>query len=156
MLILQEWSQLRKRPPYNRCLLYRPAQGIYNRLTPLLRYIGAPDYIYTDLTPSFLPLTGTENKIKGAHIMEWETPYELEVPAMRLSMPALGEPTWNQASAARLDWNNFLVRQGHSDQLYQRVMRPVVLSVTTQVDPKDICFVAGLPLTLKLSWAIFT
>ncbi len=141
-------GQANRAPPYNRCVLYRPAQGIYNRLTPLARYIGAPDNIYTDLTPSFLPLTGRENKIIGAHIMEWETPYEAEVPAFRLSMPALGEPTWNQEVSTRRNWDNFLMRQKQTDKLYQRVMRPVNLSVTTQVDPKDACFVAGGMVTM--------
>ncbi|MEI7900769.1 MAG: family 20 glycosylhydrolase [bacterium] len=145
-------GQANRNPPYNRCLLYRPAEGIYNRLTPLFRYIGAPDNIYTDLQPTFLPLTGRENKIVGAHIMEWETPYELEVPAMRLSMPALGEPTWNQdTTTVRRTWSNFLSRQARTDQLYQRVMRPVLLSVTTQVNPKDICFVAGGMVTMTSS-----
>ena len=135
-------------PPYNRSMLYRPAEGIYNRLTPLLRFISAPDNMYTDLTPTFMDLTGRENKIVGAHIMEWETPYELEVPGMRLSMPALGEPTWNQESTPRRNWANFQIRQMHTDQLYQRVMRPVNLSVTTQVDPKDVCFTAGGMVTM--------
>ena len=142
------FGQANRTAPYNRCLLYRPAQGIYNRLTPLFRYIGAPDNIYTDLTPTFLPLTGRENKILGAHIMEWETPWEVEVPAFRLSMPALGEPTWNQESSTRRNWDNFLMRQRQTDRLYQRVMRPVNLSVTTQVDPKDACFVAGGMVTM--------
>jgi hypothetical protein len=131
------YGQQSRAAPYNRCLLYRPAQGIYNRLTPLLRFIGAPDTIYTELQPTFLPLTGRENKILGAHIMSWETPYEVEVPAFRLSMPALGEPTWNQEVSTRRNWDNFLMRQKQTDRLYQRVMRPVDLSVTTQVDPKD-------------------
>ncbi len=143
------YGQQSKTAPYNRCLLYRPAEGIYNRLTPLFRYIGAPDNIYTELTPTFLPLTGRENKILGAHIMEWETPYEVEVPAFRLSMPALGEPTWNQETSSRRNWDNFLVRQKQTDALYQRVMRPVNLSVTTQVDPKDACFVAGGMVTMS-------
>ena len=143
------YGQSSRSAPYNRCLLYRPAQGIYNRLTPLLRFISAPDNMYTDLTPTFLPLTGTENKILGAHIMEWETPYEVEVPAFRLSMPALGEPTWNQETSTRRNWDNFLMRQKQTDQLYQRVMRPVNLSVTTQVDPKDACFVAGGMVTMS-------
>ncbi|MCX6876279.1 MAG: YDG domain-containing protein [Verrucomicrobia bacterium] len=142
------YGQASRAAPYNRCLLYRPAQGIYNRLTPLLRFIGAPDNMYTDLTPTFLPLTGREHKILGAHIMEWETPYEVEVPAMRLSMPALGEPTWNQQPSPRRNWDNFLMRQQQTDRLYQRVMRPVNLSVTTQVDPKDACFVAGGMVTM--------
>lgn len=134
--------------PYNRCLIYRPAEGIYNRLTPLFRYIGAPDNVYTDLTPTFLPPTGRENKILGAHIMEWETPWEVEVPAFRLSMPALGEPTWNQEASPRRNWGNFLMRQQQTDRLYQRVMRPVDLRVSTQVDPKDACFVAGGMVTM--------
>ncbi|MCF7673907.1 MAG: family 20 glycosylhydrolase, partial [Akkermansiaceae bacterium] len=142
------FGQSSRAAPYNRCLLYRPAEGIYNRLTPLFRYIGAPDTIYTDLQPSFLPLTGREDKILGAHIMEWETPYEVEVPAFRLSMPALGEPTWNQEPSPRRNWTNFLMRQQQTDRLYQRVMRPVDLSVTTQVDPKDACFVAGGMVTM--------
>ncbi len=142
------YGQQSRSAPYNRCLLYRPAQGIYNRLTPLLRFISAPDAMYTDLTPTFLPLTGRENKILGAHIMEWETPWEVEVPAMRLSMPALGEPTWNQETSTRRNWDNFLMRQKQTDRLYQRVMRPVNLSVTTQVDPKDACFVAGGMVTM--------
>ncbi len=142
-------GQANNAAPYNRCLLYRPAQGIYNRLTPLARFIGAPDNIYTDLTPTFLPITGTENKIVGAHIMEWETPYEVEVPAFRLSMPALGEPTWNQEASSRRNWDNFLMRQKQTDALYQRVMRPVSLNVTTQVDPKDVCFVAGGMVTMN-------
>ena len=142
-------GQANRNPPYNRCLLYRPAQGIYNRLTPLLRFISAPDNMYTDLTPTFMGLTGRENKIVGAHIMEWESPYEVEVPGMRLSMPALGEPTWNQESTGRRTWDNFLLRQARTDQLYQRVARPVTLSVTTQVDPKDVCFVAGGLVTMS-------
>ena len=142
------YGQQSNAAPYNRCLLYRPAQGIYNRLTPLLRYIGAPDNSYTDLTPTFLPLTGRENKILGAHIMSWETPWEVEVPAFRLSMPALGEPTWNQETSPRRNWDNFLMRQKQTDALYQRVMRPVNLSVTTQVDPKDTCFTAGGMVTM--------
>ena len=142
-------GQANNAAPYNRCLLYRPAQGIYNRLTPLARFIGAPDAIYTDLTPTFLPITGTENKIVGAHIMEWETPWEVEVPAFRLSMPALGEPTWNQEVSTRRNWDNFLMRQKQTDALYQRVMRPVNLSVTTAVDPKDVCFVAGGMVTMN-------
>ena len=141
-------GQANNSPPYNRCILYRPAQGIYNRLTPLYRFISAPDNMYTDLTPTFLPLTGTENKIVGAHIMEWESPYEGEVPGMRLSMPALGEPTWNQETSTRRNWDNFLIRQTRTDQLYQRVARPVTLSVTTQVDPKDVCFAAGGMVTM--------
>jgi len=141
-------GQANRVPPYNRCLLYRPAEGIYNRLTPLLRFISAPDNMYTDLTPTFMALTGRENKIVGAHIMEWETPYEAEVPAMRLSMPALGEPTWNQESSTRRNWANFQVRQAHTDQLYQRVMRPVSVSVSTQVDPKDVCFVGNGMVTM--------
>jgi len=143
------YGQINHSAPYNRCLLYRPAQGIYNRLTPLLRFISAPDAMYTDLTPTFLPVTGHENMIQGAHIMEWETPYEIEVPAMRLSMPALGEPTWNQETSTRRTWDNFSVRQKQTDRLYQKVMRPVNLSVTTQVDPKDMCFVAGGMVTMS-------
>jgi hexosaminidase len=142
------YGQQSNAAPYNRCLLYRPAQGIYNRLTPLLRFIGAPDNIYTELTPTFLPLTGRENKILGAHIMAWETPWEVEVPAFRLSMPALGEPTWNQETSPRRNWDNFLMRQKQTDALYQRVMRPVNLSVTTQVDPKDTCFTASGMVTM--------
>ena len=40
------------------------------------------------------------------------------------------------------------MRQRQTDRLYQRVMRPVNLSVTTQVDPKDACFVAGGMVTM--------
>ena len=141
-------GQANRPPPYNRCLLYRPAQGIYNRLTPLFRFIGAPDAIYTDLQPNFLPLTGRENKIAGAHIMEWETPYEIEVPAMRLSLPALGEPTWNQETSSRRNWDNFLARQSRADQLYEKVMRPVRISASTQVDAKDICFTGTATVTM--------
>lgn len=133
-------GQANRNPPYNRCLLYRPAQGIYNRLTPLFRFIGAPDNIYTHLEPTFLPLTGRENQIVGAHIMSWETPHDVEVPAMRLSMPALGEPTWNQETSPRRNWENFLIRQARTDNLYRRVMRPVEIRVSTQVDPQDSCF----------------
>lgn len=141
-------GQATRGAPYNRCLLYRPAEGIYNRLTPLRRFISAPDAMYTDLEPAFLPLTGRENQIVGAHIMSWETPNEIEVPAMRLSMPALGEPTWNQEPTPRRNWANFMVRQKQTDRLYQRVMRPVSLSVTTQVAPGDSCFVAGGMVTM--------
>lgn len=136
--------------PYNKILGYRPAEGTYNRLQSLKRFEAAgSDDFYTALKPEYLPPTGKEDRIVGAQIQEWQTSHDMTLPAMRVTMPALGEPLWNQQdNPDRRNWKDFSRRLQATDAILDRTMRPVQIECEGLTDPKDITFTGTLKVRL--------
>jgi hexosaminidase len=85
--------------------------------------------------------------VLGAQICFWEQRYNEVMPILRPRVPALSERLWNpQAQKTFQDFSN---RTTHTDQLLERIIRPVTIEAKGLLEPGGVTFDKQVQVTLK-------
>lgn len=113
-------------------------------LTPSWRW--NPEYIYGwnmfrwenhwRVAPSYVPIQlepHSNERIQGGMMCSWESRDEVEIPGIRLRLAPLSERIWQPD--LDLPYEHFARRFAHTDQVLQKLIRPVSLQVDGLTDP---------------------
>ncbi len=113
-------------------------------LTPGWRW--DPEYIYDwnmyrwenhwQVAPSYVPIQlepYPNDRILGGMMCSWESSDEMEVPGVRLRLAPMSERIWSPNQ--KHPYEHFARRFAHTDQVLQRLIRPVVVDVEGLTEP---------------------
>ena len=116
-------------------------------LTPGWRW--NPEYIYGwnmyrwenhwQVAPSYVPIQlkpYPNDRIIGGMMCSWESRDEVEIPGIRLRLAPLSERIWSPD--LNLPYSHFARRFAHTDEILQKLIRPVALHVKGLTDPNYI------------------
>jgi hexosaminidase len=115
-----------------------------NYLTPGWRW--DPEYIYGwnmfrwenhwKAAPSYVPIqleSYPNDRIMGSMMCSWESSDDMEIPGIRLRLAPLSERIWSPN--LDLPYDHFARRFAHTDQVLQKLIRPVAVEAVGLTDP---------------------